>query len=186
MQAQVARRMFTTDEFHRMAEAGILSEDDRVELIEGEIVQMSPIGSVHAACVDRLNAMFVRRLAGRVIVRVQGPIVLGRHLEPQPDLVVLKPRADFYQANHPGPSEVFLVVEVMDTSEDYDRGRKLPLYARARIPEVWLVDLVHEWIDAYREPAFRGYRERQQAARGQRVSAAAFPRTTFRVNEILG
>ncbi len=136
MAAQVARRMFTTDEFHRMAAAGILSEDDRVELIDGEIVQMSPIGSPHASCVDRLTALFVRRFGRRAIIRVRNPIVLSRHSEPQPDLAVLKLRTDFYAEKHPGPSDVLLVVEVADTSADYDRLTKVALYARAGIPEV--------------------------------------------------
>ena len=184
MAAQVARRMFTTDEFHRMAEAGILSEDDRVELIEGEIVRMSPIGSRHAACVDRLNAAF-RRLGKRAIVRVQSPIVSGRHSEPQPDLTVLKPRADFYAARHPGSRDVLLVIEVIDTSSDYDRGTKVPLYARASVPEVWLVDLEREVIEVHRRPTLRSYRERTQFSRGQRLSPAAFPRTMFRVSELL-
>ena len=186
MAAQVARRAFTTDEFHRMAEAGILSEDDRVELIDGEIVQMSPIGSSHAACVDRLNALFTRRLGKRVIVRVQSPIVLGRHSEPQPDLAVLKPRADFYAEKHPGTSDVLLVIEVADRSGAYDRTTKLALYARAGIPETWLIDVPRAQMEVYRRPTLRGYRERQQVARGQHVSAAAFPRTSFRVHDILG
>lgn len=186
MAAQVARRMFTTDEYHRMAAAGILSEDDRVELIEGEIVQMSPIGSRHAACVNRLNALLVRRLGQRAIVGVQNPIVLSTHSEPQPDVTVLKPRPDFYAANHPGPSDVLLAVEVMDSSAEYDRTTKLPLYARSGIAEMWLIDLEHEVIDVYRRLVLRSYREHLQVARGKRLSPAAFPRTAFRVNEILG
>lgn len=186
MAAQVARRMFTTDEFHRMGEAGILSEDDRVELIEGEIVQMSPIGSPHASCVDRLNALFTRRFGRRAIVRVQSPIVLSRHSEPQPDLAILKPRADFYAQKHPGPSDVLLVVEVDDTSAEYDRFTKLALYARAGIAEVWLIDVVRKRMEIYRRPTLRSYRERQEVTRDQRVCAVAFPRTAFRVSEILG
>jgi Uma2 family endonuclease len=109
MAAQVARRMFSTEEFHRMAQVGILAEDDRVELIEGEIIRMSPIGSRHAACVDRLTALFTRRFGRRAIVRVQSPIVLSRRSEPQPDVTVLRPRPDFYAEKHPGPGDVLLI-----------------------------------------------------------------------------
>ncbi len=112
----VPRRRFTIDEYHRMAAAGVLSEDDRVELLDGEIVQMSPIGSPHAGCVDRLTALFTRRLRSRAIVRVQSPIVLDRRSEPQPDLALLAPRPDFYATAHPRPRDVLLVIEVMDAS----------------------------------------------------------------------
>jgi Uma2 family endonuclease len=183
---QVARRMFTTDEFHRMADAGILSEDDRVELIEGEIVRMSPIGARHAACVDRLTALFTRRIGKRAIVRVQNPIVLGKHLELQPDVAILKPRADFYAQKHPRAADVLLLVEVVDTSGEHDRATKLPLYARASIPEVWVVDVLGGTIELYRQPTLRSYRLRQAVRRGQRVSSSVFPRTIFRVNDILG
>jgi Uma2 family endonuclease len=138
---QLQRRLFTADEFHRIAEAGILREDDRVELVDGEIVEMTPIGSHHAACVDRLNVLLQRSVDGRGIVRVQGPIRLDAHSEPQPDLSVLALRTDFYASAHPTPSNVLLVVEVAETSARYDRDIKIPLYARAAIPETWLVDL---------------------------------------------
>ena len=186
MAAQFARRLFTTDEFHRMAEAGILAEDDRLELIEGEIVRMSPIGSRHAACVDRLNSLFTARLGKRAIVRVQSPIVANRRSEPQPDLTLLKPRADFYAAKHPGPGDVLLVVEVVDSSADYDRSTKLPLYARAGIREVWIVDVVRNTVEVYRQPVLQSFRVRMQLARGQRIVPSAFPRTAFRVSDVLG
>jgi Uma2 family endonuclease len=178
--------MFTTDEFHRMADAGILSEDDRVELIEGEIVRMSPIGARHAACVDRLTALFTRRFGKRAIVRVQNPLVVGKHLELQPDVAVVKPRVDFYAQKHPRPADVLLLVEVVDTSGEHDRATKLPLYARAGIPEVWVIDVLREVIELYRQPTLRAYRLRQEFRRRRRVSPIAFPRTTFRVNDILG
>src|SRR5262245_37141744 len=116
MAVQVSRRLFTVDEYYQMAQAGILHEDDRVELIEGEIIETAAIGSRHAACVDRLNQLFSGRVAGRAIVRVQNPIRLSQRSEPQPDLALLRPRADFYATGHPGPQDVLLVVEVADTS----------------------------------------------------------------------
>jgi len=186
MRTQVARRMFTTDEFHRMATAGILAEDDRVELIEGEIVCMSPIGSPHAASVDRLAALLIRRLGRRANVRIQGPIVLGRHSEPQPDVTVLKPREDFYATEHPGPKDVLLLIEVADTSGAYNRGTKLPLYARSGIREVWIVDVVERTLEAYRRPTLRGYRERRELSLKQNVAPVAFPRTRLRVGDIVG
>lgn len=186
MASQAARRMFTTDEYHRMAEAGILTEEDRVELIEGEIVRMSPIGSRHAASTDRLTALFSRRLGRRAIVRVQSPIELDHHSEPQPDLAILKPRADFYAGHHPRPRDVLLLVEVVDASTRHERGWKVALYARAGIVEVWVVDLTRGTIEICQRPAKGTYRIRAVVARGRRVSAAAFPRVAFRVREILG
>jgi len=186
MSSQVARRLFTTGEFHRMGDTGILNAGDRVELVEGEILRMSPIGSRHAACVRRLTALFGRRLGNRASVSVQNPVVLGRHSEVQPDIAILRPRADAYAERHPGPAEILLIVEVVDTSGDYDRGTKLPLYARARVPEVWVVDLPTETIEVHRAPALRAYRDRKQMTRGERVSPLAFSRVFFRVNDILG
>jgi hypothetical protein len=151
MAVQLLKRLFTVVEYHRMAEAGILGEDDRVELLEGEIVQMGPIGSRHASCVKRLVDIFIPLQVGRkVILSVRDPIELGEHSEPQPDLTVLKPRPDFYAKAHPGPADVFLLVEVADlsacnaqagTSAAYDRDMKVPLYAQAGVPEVWVVDV---------------------------------------------
>jgi len=177
--------MFSTDEFHRMVGAGILAEDDRVELIEGEIVRISPIGSRHAACVDRLTALFTRRLGRRAIVRVQSPVVLGRRSEPQPDLAILKPRGDYYADKHPGASDVLLIVEVIESSGEFDRASKVPLYARAGILEVWLVDLPGEAIETYRQPTLRSYRAKVHVVRSRRVSPAAFPRMALRVSEIV-
>lgn len=136
MSVQLLRRSFTVEEYHRMAEAGILREDDRVELLEGEIVEMTPIGSRHAACVDRLNQLGVRGVGPRAIVRVQSPVRLGERSEPQPDLTLLRARPDFYAHAHPGPADVLLIIEVAEASADADRTVKMPLYARAAIPEV--------------------------------------------------
>ncbi|GIX47745.1 MAG: hypothetical protein KatS3mg131_1956 [Candidatus Tectimicrobiota bacterium] len=142
MAVTLPKRRFTVAEYHKLAEAGILSEDERVELIEGEIVAMAPIGSRHAGAVKRLLDQFIPlQAARRVLLSVQDPIRLGEHSEPQPDVALLRPRPDFYAAEHPGPEEVLLVVEVAETSAEYDREVKVPLYARFGVPEVWLVDL---------------------------------------------
>ena len=126
MAVQVARRRFTVDEYHQMAHAGILSEDDRVELLDGEIVERSPIGSLHQACVDRLNRLFNTLVGTAAIVRVQGPVQLDLYSEPQPDLLLLRPQDDFYARAHAGPEDVLLVVEVAESTVEYDRRIKLP------------------------------------------------------------
>jgi Uma2 family endonuclease len=185
MGVQVQRRLFTVEEYHRMAEAGILSEDDRVELIEGELVTMSPIGSRHAACVARLTALLFP-VEGRGILWVQNPIRLGARSEPQPDVTLLRYRPDFYASAHPGPEDVLLVVEVAETSADADRSLKIPLYARCGIPEAWLVDLLEERIEIYRHPTPQGYRSLHIAHRGETVSPTALPDLELSVDEILG
>ena len=185
MATQVARRLFTVEEYHRMGEVGILGEDDRVELVEGEIVQMSPIGSRHATCVRRLNHLFGRHLLGRAIIDVQNPIRLSQHSEPQPDVSLLKPRADFYASGHPGPEDVLLVVEVVESSGAYDREVKVPLYARAGIPEVWVVDLAEGRVEVYRKPSAEGYREVRQLGRGERLAPEALPQLELGVEEVL-
>jgi len=182
----VRRRRFTVEDYYQMADVGILAPKERVELIEGEILVMSPIGNPHQACVDRLNDFSVPRLTGRAIVRVQGSIRLGKRSAPQPDLVLLRPRPDFYASGFANAQDVFLVIEVMDTSARYDRGIKLPLYARAGISEVWLVDLKEQCIEVYRKPVSGAYTERAIYTRGQSLTPAAFPDVVLAVNDILG
>jgi Uma2 family endonuclease len=188
MALEVTRRLFTVDEYYQMAAAGILHEDDRVELIAGEILQMAAIGSRHAGCVDRLNRFFVLHVADQAIVRIQNPIRLNNLSEPQPDMSLLAPQPDFYTAGHPGPQHVLLVVEVADTSIGFDRGTKIPLYGRAGIREVWLVDLTQDHIEVHRQPARtrRGYRDVQRYTRGMRLALLAFPDLSVMVEDILG
>jgi len=186
MAIEIVKHRFTVEEYHRMGEAGIFTEDDRVELIEGEILQMTPIGPRHAACVDRLTRLFSMAVGERAVVRVQSPIRVAQHTEPQPDVVLLRPRADFYQEAHPGPLDIFVVVEVSDTSAAYDRTVKLLLYARAGIPEVWLVDLEGQLVEVHRNPGPGGYQDVLQLRRGQHLAVEALPGLTFSVNDILG
>lgn len=186
MAVEVLRRRFTVDEYHRMGQAGILREDDRVELIDGEIVEMTPIGSPHAACVTRLSHLLIRALGERVIVSVQNPTSIPPHSEPQPDLMVLRPRADFYARAHPEPRDVLLVVEVADTSVSFDRGVKVPLYARAGITEVWLVDLTTDVVEVYRRPATGRYGVTHRRQRGERLECDAFPELILTVDQVLG
>lgn len=186
MAAPVTRRHFTVDEYHRLAEAGILTEDDRIELIAGELVTMSPIGTRHAACVKRLNRLLGRALGVRALIGVQDPIWLGDETEPQPDLAVLRPRPDDYARGHPTASDVLLLIEVADTSQRYDREVKVPLYARAGIPEVWLVDLTAETIERYAEPANGTYRQMERAGRGQTLIPTTLPGFAVSVDAVLG
>jgi Uma2 family endonuclease len=185
MPVQVLRRRFTVDEYYRMAEAGILHEDDRVELIEGEIVEMAPIGSRHASCVDRLAQLFFAHLSGRAIIRVQSPIRLGEHSEPQPDITLLLPRADFYSGAHPSAADVLLAVEVADTSVEYDREAKVPLYARSGIRETWLVDLDAGVVEVYQAPSPQGYLQTQRLKPGDHLAPEAFPQVLLPLADIL-
>ena len=186
MAVQLLRRAFTTEEYHRMGQAGILREDDRVELIEGEIIAMTPIGSKHAACVDRLNRLFSQRMGRECIIRVQSPIRLGEHSEPQPDVALLRAHPDFYAQGHPGPEDVLLVVEVAETSAAYDLEGKLPLYSRTGIAEVLLVDLSAVGMQVHREPTAQDYRQVRRVVRGERVTPGAFPELDLAVDDILG
>ncbi|MDR7554009.1 MAG: Uma2 family endonuclease [Armatimonadota bacterium] len=183
MSVQVKRRRFTVDEYERMALAGILSEDDRVELIEGEIVEMTPIGSRHADVVTRLTMLLARAVGDRALVSVQNPVRLDRYSEPQPDLTVLRPGS--YAARHPEPSDVLLLIEVADATGRYDRGVKLPLYARAGVPEVWIVDLQAHAVEQYRAPAPDGYREVTRHRPGDRLAPEALPDLVVSVEAVL-
>jgi Uma2 family endonuclease len=180
-------RRFTVEEYEHMVQAGVFAPDDRIELIEGEIIEMSPIGDPHASIVDRLTMLMTRHLGSRCIVRVQGPVRF-RSLQsrPQPDLAVLRPRADYYAGGSPGAGEIHLLIEVMDTSVEYDRRRKTPLYARAGVPEVWLVDIPADVVDVHRTPGERGYADVRTLRRGERLSPHAFPDVSLLVDDILG
>ncbi len=186
MAMPLAHRRFTVDEYHRMAEVGILGEDDRVELLDGEIVLMTPIGARHASTVARLGQRLGRLAGAGATVWIQNPVRLGRYAEPEPDLTLLKPRDDFYAKRLPGPDDVLLVVEVADSSQRTDREQKIPLYARAGLPEVWLVDLPRDVIEVYREPAAGAYRSVQTVARDATLAILKLPGVTLPATEVLG
>ncbi|SRR5712691_1563456 len=185
MSMQLSTRRFTVHDFHRMAQAGIFSEDDRVELLDGEIIEMTPIGSRHAACVARLDRLFNLRLGTAGIVWVQNPIKIDDRTEPQPDLVLLRPRPDFYAQAHPGPDDVLLLIEVADTTLEMDREVKLPLYAKAGIREVWIVDLTGGTVQLYRQPSLQGYQTSIQARGIEQLTAEALPNLTISASDIL-
>ena len=176
---EVKRWRFTVHDYHRMGEAGILHEDDRVELIEGELVGMTPIGGRHATCVRELNRLLSKKVSDEMRVDVQNPIRSGERSEPQPDLAVI--RAQEYGETLPGPENVLLLIEVSDTALAYDRNVKLPLYARAGVREVWIVDLPDETIERHTEPSADGYGSTKRARRAEALESVALP-----VDDVLG
>lgn len=176
---------FTVRDYHRMAETGVLRPDARVELLDGRIIDMSPIGPFHGGVVKRLSRLFNHLARGRWLVSTQDPLRLDPYSEPQPDVMLLKPAPDDYTNRHPGPEDVLLLIEVADTSLELDREEKLPAYGRAGLPEVWLVNLLESVIEVYREPHYAGYSARQVWRVGDRGSPAAFPDVSVDVGELL-
>ena len=181
--------LLTVEDYYRLVEEGILSEYDRVELIEGRIVEMAPIGDDHlAATVDLTNA-FVARFYGRADFLIQSPIDLGRRCEPEPDFAIVRAvpggrrRA---KARKPTPAEVYLIVEVANSSLSFDLGEKAAMYARHGIPELWVVDIPHDRLWVHREPTADGYASVRVLARGETIAAIAFPDVSFATDEILG
>jgi Uma2 family endonuclease len=182
------RRRFSVDEYRRLAEVGILAEDDRVELIEGDIIEMSALGARHVACVARLNARLVPSVGDSAIILVQSPVQLGPQLEPEPDVAVVRYRRDYYSRALPTAEDVLLLVEAADTSLAYDRDVKLPLYARAGIPETWLVALNHDAIGLHTDPdpAEGRYRRVEWKHRGDVLTSVAVPSVAIAVETVLG
>ncbi len=179
------RRRFTVAEYYAMADIGILAENDGVELLEGDLIVMSPISDWHAACVKRINHVMLPLMQGRAIVSVQDPTRLNYRSEPQPDVMLLRWRDDFYQGGHPGPDDVLLLIEVADTSVDYDRGAKLSAYARAGIPEVWIVTRENRRIEAYTEPEASAYATVRHTGPGTSIAPEAFPDVILEVDRVV-
>jgi Uma2 family endonuclease len=182
-------RRFTVDEYYKMAEVGILGPDERVQLIEGKIVQMPPIGPRHAFNVDRLAHFLLARLGELATIRAQHPLRLARGAEPEPDVAVVAsyrdaPRA--YESRHPGPTDALLVVEVADSTLAFDLGEKAMMYALHGIADLWVVDLPDDRLVVHREPTVDGYAGVRTVARGETISPLAFPDVSFTVAEILG
>jgi len=180
------RWRFTVDEYERMGQVGIFNDDDRVELLDGEIVNMTPIGPVHAGAINRVAELLFQRLAGHAMVIVQNPLRLAPYSEPQPDIVVARRRDDYYQLGHPTADDVWLVIEVADSSLHLDRTIKVPLYAYARISEVWLIDLAGRAVTAYTEPDDGGYGAVRIARPGDSLTPCMIPDLTITVSEIFG
>jgi Uma2 family endonuclease len=164
MESWLPRHRITVDDYYRMAEAGLLAEDARVELIEGEIFDMAPIGSRHSGVVSKLTYLLSRAIGDRAMLRVQQPIRLSRSSEPQPDLALVRPRSDFYARSHPTASDTLLVIEVSETTLRYDQLIKAPLYAAHAIPELWIIDLEGAQMHVFRSPEAERYRDVSSAS----------------------
>lgn len=186
MATQFVSRRFTTDEYERMAEAGILGEDERIELIAGEVVRMAAMGSRYAGCVQRMDRRLQRSPGDSVAVRAQLPISIPAYDEPEPDLAVVRHGDDDYDSAHPGPDDVLLLIETADTSLPTDRAVRLPLYARARIPETWLVNLPGDGLERHSDPSPTGYRLVAYFRRGQLVRSMVLPSLEIAVDDVPG
>ena len=180
------RRRFTVAEYYAMADAGILSENDRVELLDGAIIVMPPIGDWHAARVNLFTNILPPRLERRAIVSIQNPTRLDDASEPQPDVLLLRWRDDFYGGGHPEPADVLLLIEVSDTTVDYDRNEKLPLYARAGIPEAWIVNRPARRIEAHTDPSGNEYATVRYFGPGETIAPQAFPDIVLEASRIIG
>ncbi|MDP6454112.1 MAG: Uma2 family endonuclease [SAR202 cluster bacterium] len=185
-QAQhVTRHRFSVDDYYRMAEVGILTHEERVELVLGEIVEMAPIGDRHASSVDRLAESLTIQINMRAIIRSQNPLRLNQDSVVQPDLVLLARRDDYYASTTPDPNSVLLLVEVSDTTLLYDRNVKLPLYARSGVPEVWIVDLQSGQLEVFTEPSDDGYGSSRTLSSEDSVSPSAFDDISLAVADII-
>ena len=183
--ARFERFRLSRDRYHQMIESGIFGEDERIELIEGGLVTMSPIGAEHSGIVDQLSEILVDQLARRAVVKVQGPIQLDDHSEPEPDVVLSKPRRDYYKRSLPQPADVLLVIEVADSSLAYDRTVKMPLYAQAGIAEAWIINLIDRWIEVYRDPSPAGYTTMLKILPGRTITPQAFADVIVVVDDLL-
>lgn len=179
------KHRFTAVEYHRMGETGVLPPDARVELLNGEIIDMSPIGPFHGGVTNYLIEVFSAAAKGRWKLSVQNPAQLDAHSEPRPDVALLRPAGDFYRRKHPGPEDVFLLIEVADSSLEQDREQKLPAYGRAGIPEVWIVNLKDLVVEIYREPHFEGSVAKNVLSSGDQARPLAFPDVSVDVGELL-
>ncbi|MGA7730607.1 MAG: Uma2 family endonuclease [Chloroflexia bacterium] len=186
MAVQIPRRLISIDEYERMIVAGVFPEDDRSELIRGEITEMAPIGLLHASCVSRLTKLLERRVGDAAIIWAQNPIRLVGNSLPQPDVALLKPSSDFYSRTRPAPKDVILLIEVSDTTLNYDTQVKVPLYAEAGIPEVWIVNLQNDVIEAFSSPMAGVYNHAVKVARGQSLPLPGELGGVVEVSDILG
>jgi len=185
MTVSPARYSFSVEEWHQMGEAGLFRENPRVELLDGEVIQMSPIGNRHLACVNRLTRLLVNAVGDQAIVSVQNPVRLDDYSEPQPDVVLLLPRRDFYSSATPGAKDTVLLVEVSDTSLSWDRDRKAPRYAAAGIPTVWIVNLAAGAVLVRSGPAPDGYSDLRRAERGEILDVPGLPGVRVDVDHML-
>jgi Uma2 family endonuclease len=180
----LARHKLSVDDYHQMGRAGILGEASRVELIDGELIDMAPIGSLHASVVTTLSMLFARQVGDLAIVSTQNPVSLPPDNEPQPDIALLRPRPDRYRGALPTAADVMLLVEVADTTLKYEREIKLPTYARHGIVEVWLIDLNGGILEIYREPGKKGYRKLLRPNRAETITPVLIDEARLPLSEI--
>ena len=185
MSAQLEPRRFNVTEYYQMAEAGILTPDDRVELIEGEVIKMSLIGSKHAACVARLNGILQRAFGPKGIC-IKSPVRLNDYSEPEPDVALVRARDDYYETRHPTAADTRLIIEVADTTVLTDRNIKVPLYARSEVPEVWLVNLPAQRIEVFWKPQAGIYQQSREFKCGDLITSETVTNFSVKVIEILG
>jgi Uma2 family endonuclease len=185
MPVAVSRKRFTADEYQRMGQVGILSGDDRVELIDGEVVAMTPIGSRHNACVSSATRALVRAAGDDAIVQPHGSIRLDMYHEPEPDLVLLRPRIDFYASRHAGPSDILLIAEIADSSLEYDRDVKGPIYAQSGISEYWLADLNANVVWCYSGPVAGTFQRVEPHRAGESIAPQLLPGCAIPVDVLL-
>ncbi len=161
MAIQLEQRLLTVQDYHRMIEAGILTKEDRVELLNGQLIKMSPIGSRHAACVDKIDELLKKLTADKALVRVQNPVITNSLSEPEPDIAIVKRKDNYYADGHPKPDDVYLIIEVADSSLEKDRQTKLEIYASANIPEYWIINLDKKEVEVYQSPFKNTYRSKK-------------------------
>ncbi len=180
------RYKLSVEDYHRLGEVGILTEDSRVELLAGELIEMAPIGGPHMAVVNRLTKLLVLAVGDLGVVSVQNPVRLPPYSEPQPDFAILRVHPDKAASAVPGPEDVLLLIEVADTTLAYDRDTKLALYAKCGIAESWIVNLSSECIEVYREPLSDGYSKRIDIQRQDSVAPLALPTISIAATEVFG
>ena len=185
MATQISKRLFTVHDYHRMVDAGILREDDRVELIRGEVITMSPISPRHNAAILRANKSLLKIVGDRALVGVQGSIRLDEYDEPQPDLYLLRPKDDFYASRHAGPGDIFLIIEVADSTLEYDQDVRMHLYADKGVLEYWIVNLRDESLIAYSDIDRDTYRTVRQLRRGETLAPQLLPECRIPVDILL-
>lgn len=175
----------TINHFQKMIETGIFDEDEHIELIEGELIAMAPIGPVHSSKTRKLNRLFSQAVGDLAIVDIQNPIILDDNSEPEPDLTLLRPRDDFYETANPTANDVLLLVEVADSTLSYDKQTKIPLYARHGIPEVWLINIPNNQVEIYLKPSFEGYRQILLPEKHEQISPTLLPVLSIKVLDIM-
>ena len=183
----VKPRLLTVREYHRMIEAGIFGSDERVELVLGQLISLGAKGSPHSAAVTRgLDLLADQFSRQQTQIRVQEPVTLEEHSEPEPDLALVRPDPTYYEARHPQASDVFLIIEVSDSTLSYDREVKSRAYARAGILDYWVLDLKNRQLHVYRDPMLEGYGQEISLGEAEMIAPLAFPTSLVRVGDFLG